>query len=95
MNLTGRTASGLLAREGRDVFSVCSMKLDVGNVVSDSVGMKDTWRKYMKNIFNLEYDWDGEVNCPEVMGHCCLTSEEEVTSAIKNWKSSWSYWCSE
>ena len=26
-------------------------------------------------------DWDGEVDCPEVMGPCCLISEKEVAPA--------------
>ena len=47
-----------------------------GNVVSDADGMKDIWRTYMENFQNLENDWDGDVDCPEVMGPCCLISEE-------------------
>ena len=31
-------------------------------------------------------DWDGEVDCPEVMGPHCLISEEEVAAAIKGLK---------
>ena len=34
----------MVTREGRDVISVCCMKTDVGNVVSDADGMKDIWR---------------------------------------------------
>ena len=30
-----------MAREGRDVISVCCMKNEVGNVVSDADSMKD------------------------------------------------------
>ena len=91
MNLVGRTASGLLnrwllAREGRDVISVCCMKNDAGNVVSDADGMKNIWRKYMEKLLNVENDWDGEVDCPEVMGPHCLISEEEVAAAIKGLK---------
>ena len=59
------------------------MKNDVGNVVSDADGMKNIWRKYMEKLLNVENDWDGEVDCPEVMGPHCLISEEEVTAAIK------------
>ena len=57
-----------MAREGRHVISVCCMKNDAGNVVSDADGMKNIWRKYMEKVLNLENDWDGEVDCPEVMG---------------------------
>ena len=35
-----------MAREGRDVISVCCMKNDVGNVVSDVDGMKNIWRSF-------------------------------------------------
>ena len=35
---------------------------------------------------NIENDWDGEVDCPEVMGPRCLISEEEVAAAIKGLK---------
>ena len=36
----------------------------------------------MEKLLNIENDWDGEVDCPEVMGPRCLISEEEVTAAI-------------
>ena len=75
-----------MAREGRDVISVCCMKNDAGNVVSDADGMTNIWRKYMEKLLNVENDWDGEVDCPEVMGPHCLISEEEVAAAIKGLK---------
>ena len=75
-----------MAREGRVVISVCCMKNDVGNVVSDDVGMKNIWRKYMEKLLNIENDWNGDVDCPEVTGPCCLISEEEVAAAIKGLK---------
>ena len=71
-----------MAREGRDVISVCCMKNDAGNGVSDADGMKNIWRKYMEKLLNVENDWD----CPEVMGPHCLISEEEVAAAIKGLK---------
>ena len=36
-----------MAREERHVISVCCMKNDVVNIVSDADGMKNIWRKYM------------------------------------------------
>ena len=74
-----------MAREGRDVISVCCMKNDAGNVVSDADGMKNIWRKYMEKLLNVENDWDGEVDCLEVMGPHCLISEE-VAAAMKGLK---------
>ena len=62
------------------------MKNDVGNVVSDADGMKNIWRTYMEKLLSVENDWDGEMDCPEVMGPCCLISEEEVAAAIKGLK---------
>ena len=44
------------------------MKNDAGNVLSDADGMKNIWRKYMEKLLNVENEWDGEVDCPEVMG---------------------------
>ena len=40
----------------------------------------------MKKLLNVENDWDGEVDCLEVMGPHCLISEEEVAAAIKGLK---------
>ena len=37
----------------------------------------------MEKLLNFENDWDGDVDCPEVMGSCCLILEEEVAAAIK------------
>ena len=56
------------------------------NVVSDAAGMKNISRKYMEKLLNVENDWDGEVDCPGLMGPCCLISEEEVEAAIKGLK---------
>ena len=41
---------------------------DAGNVVPDADGMKNIWRKYMEKLLNVENDWDGEVDCPGVIG---------------------------
>ena len=49
-------------------------KNDVGNVVSDADGIKDIWKKYMEKLLNVENDWDGDVDCPEVMGPCFIIS---------------------
>ena len=69
VNLSGRTALVLLDRckRGKYVISVFCMKNDVGNVVYDADGMKNIWRKYMEKHINVENDWDGEVDCPELM----------------------------
>ena len=40
----------------------------------------------MEKLLNVDNDWDGEVDCPEVMGTHCLISEEEVAAAIKGLK---------
>ena len=45
-----------MAMEGRDVISVCCMKNDAGNGVSDADGMKNIWRKYMEKLLNVEND---------------------------------------
>ena len=40
----------------------------------------------MEKLKHVENDWDGELDCLEVMGSCCLISEEEVAAAIKRFK---------
>ena len=37
----------------------------------------------MEKLLNVENEWDGKVDCPEVMGPCCLISKEEFAGAIK------------
>ena len=49
-----------MAREGRDVISVCCLRNYSGNVVADADGMKNIWRKYMERLLNGENDWDGD-----------------------------------
>ena len=56
--------AGQMAREGRDVISVCCMKNEVGNVVSDADCMNDIWRKYMEKLLGVDNDWDGGVDYP-------------------------------
>ena len=36
--------------------------------------MMDIWRTKFLNVKN---EWNGEVDCPVVMGPCCLISEED------------------
>ena len=62
------------------------MKNDAGNVVSDADCIKNICRKYMEKLLNVENDWDGKVDCPEVTGPRCLISEEEVAVAINGLK---------
>ena len=40
----------------------------------------------MEKLLNVDNDWDGEVDCPEVMGPNCLISKEEVEAAIRGLK---------
>ena len=40
----------------------------------------------MEKLIHVENGWDGELDCPEVMGPCCLNSEEEVAAAIKRFR---------
>ena len=85
-------------REGRDVISIsvlCCMKYDAGNVVSDVDCMKNIWRKYTEKLIHVENDWDDEFDCTEVMGYCCIISEEEVAAAIrglKDYEGIWWFW---
>ena len=37
-------------------------------------------------LLNAKNDWDSDVGCHEVMGPCCLISEDEVAAAIKGLK---------
>ena len=30
----------------------------------------------MEKLLNVENDWDGEVDCPDVMGRCCLITDD-------------------
>ena len=38
----------------------------------------------MEKLLNVEHNWDGEVDCHEVMEPCCLISEEEFAAAIND-----------
>ena len=40
----------------------------------------------MEKLLNVEHDWDGEVDFPDVTGPCCLISKEEVAAAFKGLK---------
>ena len=75
-----------MAKEGRDVISVCCTKNDAGNVVSDADGMKNIWRKYMEKLLNVENDWDVEVDCPEVMGHIVSFRKKRLQQLLKDLK---------
>ena len=57
--------------------------------MSDANGM-NIWRKYMEKLLNVENDWDGEVDCPEVMGpHCLIGVLSEMMEAAGGFGSRW------
>ena len=60
------------------------MKSDVGKVVSDADGMENIWRKYIDKLVNVENDWDGKVDCPEVMGPWCLIWKKRLHQLSKD-----------
>ena len=52
----------------------------------------------MENFLNVDNDWGGEVDCPEVMGALLSHFGRRGCSSyqrIKSGKISWSYWCGE
>ena len=52
-----------MARDGRYVISVCCMKNDVRNVVSDADGMNNIWiDDVYGEAIHVENDWHGEVD---------------------------------
>ena len=75
-----------MTREGRDVISVCCIKNDAGNVVSDADDMKNIWRKYMEKLLNVENDRDGEVDCPQVMGPIVSFRKKRLLQLLKDKK---------
>ena len=63
-----------MAREGRDVE----------NVVSDADEMKNIWRKYVEKLLNVENDWDGEVDFPEMMGPVVSFRKKRLQPRLKD-----------
>ena len=63
-----------MAREERDVISMCCMKNDVGNLVSDADGMN-------KKLLNIENEW--EVGCPAFIGIRCQVSMDDIRFVLK------------
>ena len=59
------------------------MKNDVGNVVSDAHCIKNIWRKYMERLIHVENDRDGELDCLEVTGPCCLIRKKRLQQLSK------------
>ena len=54
--------------------------------MSDADGMKNIWRKYMEKLLNVENDWDGEVDCPEVIGPVVSFQKKRLQQVSKNRK---------
>ena len=49
-------------------------------------GLLGRWIGKREKLLNVETEWDGEVDGPEMMGPLCLISEKEVAAAIKGLK---------
>ena len=63
-----------IAREGRDVISVCCMKNDAGNVVSDADGMKNIWKVPTENLIMNFHDFSMTI-C-----HFSMTFDHQLNS---------------
>ena len=53
-------------------------------MMSDADGMNNIWRMYMEKLINVENGWDGEVNCPKMMGPCCLILKKRLQQLSKD-----------
>ena len=58
-----------------------------GNIVVKPEIIKKRWREYMEQLFNVQNDWDGIVECGIVEGPRKLITEMEVDKAIGQMKS--------
>ena len=56
-----------------------------GNIVIDSDGIKDAWKKYIEKLLNEENEWD-DVGCEKTEGPSCRFVKEEVEKALKKMK---------
>ena len=52
--------------------------------MSDADGMKNIWRMYIEKLLNVENDWDGEVDCPEVMGPIVSFRKKRLLRLLKD-----------
>ena len=75
-----------MMRERRDVTEASCVKDEGGNIVTDSRGVKEVWRKYMDRLLNVENNWDGDVGSDKVEGECCPIMAAEVLRALKAMK---------
>ena len=52
--------------------------------MSDADSMKNIWRKYMEKFINAETEWDGEVDCPEIMGLVVTFLNKRMQQLLKD-----------
>ena len=60
------------------------VKNEDGIIVTDSDGVKEVCRICMEKLRNVEYVWDGDVECDLIEGPSCRMSE--VVKALKHSK---------
>ena len=76
-----------MAKERQDVTGGSCVKDEDGNIVTDTEGVQEVWRRYMERLLNVENEWDREVESEVVEGPFCLIKEWEVAQALKRTKS--------
>jgi hypothetical protein len=75
-----------MAKERQDVVGINCLKESSGRIVTDSKGIKKTWKDYMEKLLNEENDWDHDVACEKISGPCCRITRVEVEKALKKMK---------
>ena len=47
-----------LPKERQDVTGGSCVKDEDGNIVTDTEGVQEVWRRYMERLLNVENEWD-------------------------------------
>ena len=59
----------------------------MGQIVVDPDGIKGRWKRCMERLFNVENEWDGNIESNPILGPAEKITEKEVEEAIRVMKS--------
>ena len=72
-----------MTKERADVTGGMCVKDEEGAIVSDERGVRERWKRYAERLMNVENEWDGSLECEQVLGPYEEVKAHEVAAALQ------------
>jgi len=75
-----------MVKQRQDIMWSNYPKGELGKVIVDEKGIKESWKEYMEKLMNEENEWDHRISAGVKEGPADCIRTDEITAALKKMK---------